>query len=967
MAQDRSQFDTRPLEAELAEALDGDVRFDPMTRLLYSTDASSYQIEPIGVVLPKHADDVVAAHTIAAKHGIPLLPRGGGSSLAGQTVGCALVLDLSRYMNRVVRVDPEAKTVRVQPGLVLGLLNNQLAPLGLMFGPDPASAERATVGGCLGNNATGLHSILYGMFCDHLRAADVVLADGARAQFGENAPASPLRERLETEVCRILVDNADEIALRYPKVWRSVSGYLLNRLDPANLNLARLFAGSEGTLGTAVEIELALVDRPTDTRLVVLHFDDLRESLEIVPAILELGPSAVEMVDKPLLDLTRQHPDYSKLLTFIEGDPASLLLVEFYGENDAELTAKVDRLQALLAQKGYRGTTMIAATPQQKANAMKVRKAGFALLMGLRGEHKPLSFVEDAAVPVEHLADYVSEVQRIVASHGAGLVMLGHASAGCLHIHPILNLKTVEGLRQYRAIGEACANLVMQYGGTTSGEHGEGLSRGEFSHTLFGPQVTEAFRQVKRAFDPRGLMNPGKVVDVGPMDDPTTLRYGPLYQVPYPLERERLNWSADGGFGAAVEMCNGAGVCRKEGTGVMCPSFMATREESASTRGRANALRLAMTGKLGPDGLADPRVYDVLDLCLSCKACKAECPSLVDMARIKAEYTARYNDTHGVPLRSWVFGHIHRMNWLGGRMPRLSNAVLRSPLARFAFKRLGVTTERQLPLFARERFSEWYRKHYRALEYNGTKAPILIVDTYTEYNYPYLGQAALRVADAAGFSVKVWGPREIDCCGRPLISKGLLDDARWLAQRNVKRMAPAVRNGERFMLIEPSCAAAFRDEYPDLVPAEQREDARLVAQSVITVEEWLAEAADAGLVDGLSFDDTPSQIVFHGHCYQRALWGTGAAHRMLGLLPNCQVTELDDGCCGVAGSFGFEAEHYDLSVQIGEQRLLPAVREAPDAMIVASGVSCREQIEHGTGRRALHPVEVLAARLRKNV
>ena len=842
-----------------------------------------------------------------------------------------------------------------------------LAPLGLMFGPDPASAERATVGGCLGNNATGMHSILYGMFGDHLRAADVVLADGARAQFGENAPANPLRERLETEVCRILVDNADEIALRYPKVWRSVSGYSLNRLDPANLNLARLFAGSEGTLGTAVEIELALVDRPTDTRLVVLHFDDLRESLEIVPAILELGPSAVEMVDKPLLDLTRQHPDYSKLLTFIEGDPASLLLVEFYGENDAELTAKVDRLQALLAQKGYRGTTMIAATPQQKANAMKVRKAGFALLMGLRGEHKPLSFVEDAAVPVEHLADYVSEVQRIVASHGAGLVMLGHASAGCLHIHPILNLKTVEGLRQYRAIGEACANLVMQYGGTTSGEHGEGLSRGEFSHTLFGPQVTEAFRQVKRAFDPRGLMNPGKVVDVGPMDDPTILRYGPLYQVPYPLERERLNWSADGGFGAAVEMCNGAGVCRKEGTGVMCPSFMATREESASTRGRANALRLAMTGKLGPDGLADPRVYDVLDLCLSCKACKAECPSLVDMARIKAEYTARYNDTHGVPLRSWVFGHIHRMNWLGGRMPRLSNAVLRSPLARFAFKRLGVTTERQLPLFARERFSEWYRKHYRALEYNGTKAPILIVDTYTEYNYPYLGQAALRVADAAGFSVKVWGPREIDCCGRPLISKGLLDDARWLAQRNVKRMAPAVRNGERFMLIEPSCAAAFRDEYPDLVPAEQREDARLVAQSVITVEEWLAEAADAGLVDGLSFDDTPSQIVFHGHCYQRALWGTGAAHRMLGLLPNCQVTELDDGCCGVAGSFGFEAEHYDLSVQIGEQRLLPAVREAPDAMIVASGVSCREQIEHGTGRRALHPVEVLAARLRKNV
>lgn len=397
----------------------------------------------------------------------------------------------------------------------------------------------------------------------------------------------------------------------------------------------------------------------------------------------------------------------------------------------------------------------------------------------------------------------------------------------------------------------------------------------------------------------------------------------------------------------------------------MCPSFMALRDESASTRGRANALRLAMTGALGTDGLADHRVYEVLDLCLSCKACKAECPSLVDMARIKAEFTAQYYDAHGVPLRSWVFGHIHRLNQLGSRFPRLSNAVLRSPVARSMFGHMGITTQRQFPLFARERFSVWYRKHYSANEYNDYKAPVLISDTYTEYNYPYLGQAVLRVADAAGFGIQVWGPRQIDCCGRPLISKGLLDDARWLARRNVRRMAPAVKRGERFMLIEPSCAAAFRDEYPDLVPSNQREDARLVAQAVITVEEWLAEAADAGLLDRLEFDDTPGQIVLHGHCYQRALWGTGAVHRMLRLIPNCEVTELDDGCCGVAGSFGFEAEHYDLSVQIGEQRLLPAVREASQAMIVASGVSCREQIAHGGGRHALHPIDVLAARLQK--
>jgi FAD/FMN-containing dehydrogenase/Fe-S oxidoreductase len=965
MLQRQLEFDPDLLAAELLQALDGGVRFDQMSRLLYSTDASSYQIEPVGVVLPKHADDVVAAHSIAARHGVPLLPRGGGSSLAGQTVGYALVLDLSRYMNRVISIDPEAKTARAQPGLVLDHLNAQLKPLGLMFGPDPASGERATVGGCLGNNATGMHSILYGMFGDHVRAVDAVLADGARVAFGNGADADPLRERLETEIRRILVDNADEIARRFPKVWRTVSGYLLNRLDPDNLNLARLFAGAEGTLGTAVEVEIGLVERPVQTRLVILHYAEMRAALEMVPAILETEPSAVELVDKPLLDLTRAHPDYSRLLTFIEGDPVALLMVEFYGGDDAELSAKVDRLQSHLKQHGYGGATVIAETEQQKANVVKMRKAGFALLMGLRGEDKPQSFIEDAAVPVEHLADYVSDVQEIVTAQGAKLAMLGHASAGCLHIHPIFNLKTAEGLRQYRAIGEACANLILKYSGTTSGEHGEGLSRGEFSEKLFGPQLVEAFRQVKRAFDPQGLMNPGKVVDVGPMDDPRILRYGPNYTVPYAPTHTRLNWPLDGSFAAAVEMCNGAGVCRKEGIGVMCPSFMALREESASTRGRANTLRLAMTGALGTEGLADERVYDVLDLCLSCKACKAECPSLVDMARIKAEFTAQYYDSHGVPLRSWIFGHIHRLNQLGSRVPVLSNAVLRSPVARYVFGRLGVAPQRQMPLFARQRFSVWYRKHYVPRGYNTRKAPILIADTYTEYNYPYLGQAALQVADAAGFEVQVWGPRQIDCCGRPLISKGLLDDARWLARRNVKRMAPAVKNGDRFMLIEPSCAAAFRDEYPDLVPAEQRDDARRVAQAVITVEEWLAEVADAGLLAGLQFDDTPGEIVLHGHCYQRALWGTSAVHRILGLIPNCELTELDDGCCGVAGSFGFEAEHYDLSVKIGEQRLLPAVREAPDAIIVASGVSCREQIDHGTGRHALHPVEVLAARLRE--
>ncbi|MBI5957360.1 MAG: FAD-binding oxidoreductase, partial [Chloroflexi bacterium] len=627
--------DTAALSAELSNVLEGEVRFDLTTRLLYSTDASNYQIEPVGVVFPRHADDVIAAHTIAFRYGVPLLPRGAGSSLAGQTVGCALVMDLSRHMGRVTAINAEAKTVHVQPGMVLGHLNAQLAPLNLMIGPDPASADRATVGGCMGNNATGMHSILYGMFGDHVRAVDVVLADGTRLKLGEGAPASPLRDQLEARIRQIVIDNADEIKLRYPKTWRTVAGYPLNRLDPAALNLATLLVGSEGTLGTVVELEMALVARPRRTRLAILHYTRARAALEAVPTILEVEPSAVELIDKVMLDLTRAHPEYSRYLSFVEGDPEVLLVVEFFGESDVDLSAKVDRLKSHLAQHGYNETIKIAATDSQIGDVMKVRKAGLGLLLSTRGSDKFTHFIEDAAVPVEHLPDYIDGVQRIARENGARTAMYAHASAGCLHIKPLLNLKSAEGMRQYRAIGEAVADLVISFGGTTSGEHGEGLSRGEFSKKLFGPQVTEAFRQVKAAFDPRGLMNPGKVVDVGPLDDPATLRFGPQYAVPYTLQQPRLDWSLDGSYAEAVEMCNGAGVCRKEGSGVMCPSYMATRDETHSTRGRANILRLAMSGKVSPQGLADKQVYDVLDLCLSCKACKAECPSLVDMARLK--------------------------------------------------------------------------------------------------------------------------------------------------------------------------------------------------------------------------------------------------------------------------------------------------------------------------------------------
>ena len=961
-------LDISQLEHDLERVLEGDIRFDRMSRLLYSTDASNYQIEPIGVVLPRHADDVAAVHTTASRHGVPVLPRGAGSSLAGQAVGPAIIMDMSRYMTRMLSINNEERSVWVQPGMVLGQLNRQLHPLGLMVGPDPASADRATIGGCIGNNATGMHSILYGMFSDHVRSAEVVLADGERLWLGPGPARTKREARLQDRIGQILRDNSDEIRRRYPKTWRSVAGYPLNRLDLNALNLATLFVGAEGTLGTVVSAELGLVERPAMVRMVLLHFDSLRESLEIVPTILETGPSAIELIDRLLLEMTRRHAEFSRYLTFVNGNPSAILVVEYFGASEAELAAHVARLRERLARSGFRGAFVVADSNTEMANVLKVRKAGLGLLMSMRGEYKPVPFIEDAAVPVERLADYVGRVSEIVAAHHTSMAIYAHASAGCLHIRPLLNMKTAEGLARYRGIADAVAELVIEFEGTTSGEHGEGLSRGEFSRKLFGPQLTQAFRDVKRLFDPHGIMNPGKVVDVGPMDDPRILRYGSAYSRPFDLTHTRLDWSVDGGFGSAVEMCNGAGVCRKEDAGVMCPSFMATRDEADSTRGRANALRLAMAGALGNAGLSDERVYRVLDLCLSCKACKAECPSAVDMARLKAEFTAAYHDVHGVPVRSWVFGHIHLMNRLGSIAPRLANWTLGSPVGRWAFRRLGVAPQRQLPKLAHERFSTWYRKHVPQWCVRSGNcvhtAPILLSDTYTEYNYPHLGRAVLAVGWAAGFDVRVWGPREIDCCGRPLISKGLLDDARRLANRNVKRMTQHVAQGGRFMMIEPSCAAAFRDEYPDLVTRELRDAARRVAGVVVTVEEWMAEAAEAGLVAPSLFDATPCQIVFHGHCYQRALWGTGAVRRMFDLLPNCEVVEPDDGCCGVAGSFGFEAEHYDLSMKIAERRLLPAVRAANGAIIVASGVSCREQIEHGTGRRALHPIEVMASKLR---
>ncbi len=939
---------THALTQDLTAALGLEqVQFDDMTRVLYSTDASNYQITPLGVTFPRDADDVSAVHEIAARHGVPVLPRGGGSSLAGQTVGAAVVMDLTRHMRRVTSINADDSAVTVQAGAILGNLNRQLDPLGLMFGPDPASAERAAIGGIIGNNATGAHSIRYGMTADHIRRLQVVLPDGERTWTDADTPSL---NRIGARVAAIARANQSEIEQRYPKTWRTCAGYALDKIDADNVNLNWLLAGSEGTLATVVQAELNLVTRPQPQEkiLAVAHFDTLRASLEATPRILELNPSAVELLDKFLLDKTRAQPEYSRYLTFIDGDPAAALIVEFVGERAEQLQAKVKDLRDLLHRAGYRGAVTLAQHPQQQANVWKVRKAGLGLIMSERTDAKPVAFVEDAAVPVEHLADYISDVEDIIHQAGTSYAIYAHASAGCLHVRPLVNMKTVRGMEQYRQISDGVTQTVLKYQGTVTGEHGGGIARGEQQAVFFGGQLVEAFREVKRAFDPDNRMNPGKIVDTPPMDDPTLLRYGPGYEV---IEvQTRFDWSGDNGYHGAVEMCNGAGVCRKEGSGTMCPSYMATLDEAHSTRGRANALRAAISGQL-PDGLADERLHDVFDLCLSCKACKSECPSSVDVAMMKAEFLASYHDAHGVDLKTWLFGNIHTVNRLAGMFPALSNFMLTSPLGQSVMRMAGIPTKRPLPTYAPRRFSATHppTNHPNA-------DAVLLIDTFTDYNHPEIAEAILNIAQRLGLTINIRSV-PLGSVGRPAISKGLLDTAQRIAHKTLDALDPA--EGP-FLFIEPSEYSAIIDDYQTLVDPAYRQRAADLANASLMIETWLADQIAVGS-DRLTWASAPHDVLLHGHCHQKALWGTADTIRLLQQIPDATVTEIPSGCCGVAGSFGYE--HYDLSMTIANDRLLPAIEAAPDgAIITAPGTSCRAQIADA-GHAVVHPVEVVRAML----
>jgi len=953
------------LYEELRRVIAGEVRFDSYSKALYSTDASMYQIEPIGVVIPRHMDDVVATVDIARRHQVPVLPRGGGTSLAGQTVGHAVVLDFSKYLHGILEVNTDEGWVRLQPGVIQDELNAHVRPMGFLFGPDTSTSNRATIGGMIGNNSAGSHSIAYGKTIDHVLELSVVLADASttvfkaldKAAFEAKLHGGRLEHHIYREVRRIVEANRDEIQRRYPTIQRRVSGYNLDAfVRNGDVNLAKLVVGSEGTLAVVTEAKMRLVPRPKALAVVVVHFADLIASTEASEEILACDPYAIELIDRMIIHLTRGAGELGRLMTFIEGDPEALLLSEFRGDTPEEAQAKAEQMIARLQAKGLGYAYVRAYTAAEQARVWRVRKAGLGLLMRVEGDRKPLAFVEDTAVDPLKLPEFLQRFKQIIEAHGTSAGYYGHTSVGCLHIRPLINLKDADEIDVMTRITKEISDLVLEFNGAMSGEHGDGLARSHLNKKLFGPQLYNAFQDVKRAFDPLNIMNPGKIVDAPPMTE--HLRYTPSYQA---IElKTHFSFEKEGGFARAVERCTGVGECRKKLDGTMCPSYMATLEEEHSTRGRANALRAALSGRLPEEELTSHRMYEVLDLCLECKGCKAECPINVDMAKLKYEFLAHYYAAHGTPLRARLFANIERLNWVGSAFAPLSTTLVNLGVTRWLMEKVtGIDRRRSLPPFARPTFDTWFRK--RRSEAGARGKVILFHDTFMNYNYPEIGKAAVTVLERAGYDVQLVEKR---CCGRPMISKGMLEAARANAVYNVNLLAPYVEQGIPIIGCEPSCLLTLRDEYSDLV-SDKRVDT--VAANSFMIEEFLAQLHGRGELQ-LPFKETKRTLLLHGHCHQKALIGTGPSLTVLRLPPGFEVEEVNSGCCGMAGSFGFEQEHYELSRAIGARRLFPAVEAKMQATngdfdVVAAGVSCRQQVEHFTGKRPKHLVEVLAEAL----
>ncbi|MEF8858298.1 MAG: FAD-linked oxidase C-terminal domain-containing protein [Halolamina sp.] len=954
------------LVSDLEALVDGDVRFDEYSKQMYATDASAYEVTPIGVVYPTSTEDVAAVMGYCADEEIPVLPRGGGTSLAGQSVNRAIVLDFTRDMTDVLDVKPEARRVRARTGITLGELNRTLEPHDLKFAPDPSTADRSALGGAIGNNTTGAHSLKYGKTDAYVEEVEAVLADGSVETFGEIA-VSDLREgadldgtrleRIYAEVVRLIDEESAAVEDRYSDLKRNVSGYnldvLIEEAAQGSVNLARLLVGSEGTLAIVTEAEVRLEPIPETKGVGLLTYHDLLDAMEDVGQILEHDAAAVEVLDGVLVDLARDLDEFRDVIGMLPDETDSFLLVEFYADTDAEATAQVDRLlEERVGDLAFDGMAAYDAETQEQF--WKMRKASTPILLSRTGNEKHIAFIEDIAIPPEHLPEYTAEFKEISENHDTFGSFYAHAGPGCMHVRPLINTKAAEGTETMVSIADAATDLAVKFGGSVSGEHGDGRARTQWNRKLYGDHLWNVFRDLKTAFDPDWLLNPGNVC--GDHDMSENLRFGENYEFDAGFD-PALEWDNENGFQGMAELCHGCGGCRssQDGTGgVMCPTYRASQEEIASTRGRANLLRQAMSGELSDDEQVDPEfMHEVLDLCIGCKGCAIDCPSEVDMAKLKVEVEHAHHEKHGADIRSRLFANIDTLSKLGTATAPLSNLGPTMPGVRVVMEKLlGIARERSLPTFHRETFLDWWADHDESVvsESGADRQVVLVPDVVTNYTNPAAGKAAVRVLEAAGVDVEVAGA--ITDSGRPAHSKGLLDEARKTAESNVEILDPYVEDGRDIVVVEPSDAVMFQSDYLDLLSSGA---AARVAGNSYGVLEYIDTYR---LDESLDVDGSTERLTYHGHCHQKAV---KKDHHAVGVLRRAgfRVDPLDTSCCGMAGTFGYEAEHYSMSQAIGSM-LFDRIDDSDGDAVVAPGASCRTQIGDEYSEKPAHPIEQIA-------
>jgi FAD/FMN-containing dehydrogenase/Fe-S oxidoreductase len=969
------------LAARLRREVRGDVLFDAASRGRYATDASIYQIEPVGVVVPVDHDDVRAAFAVARAEGVPILARGGGTSQCGQTVGAALVLDHSKFLRTISDFDPDRRTVSVEPGVVLDELNAWLKPHGLWYPVDVSTSAQATLGGMAGNNSAGSRSIRYGIMVENVLGIDALLADGSEYTFGDwstagSAPSGPPGYvELVQQVLALSQARAADIEERVPKLSRRVGGYNVDRLLGSRVNTAHLLVGSEGTLAWSRRLHLALSELPRHKALGVCHFPSLHRAMESTRHIVELGPVAVELVDRTMIELARENAAFAaSVRKCIVGEPGAILLVEFAGEQQAPQLSKLAELDVLCADLGLPGSVVAVTDARLMRDVWEVRKAGLNIMMSMKGDGKPVSFIEDCAVPLEHLAEYTARLSEVFAKHGTQGTWYAHASVGCLHVRPVLDMRR-DGAQKMRAIAEEAAELVQRFKGVYSGEHGDGIARSEWIEPFFGAALTRTFEAIKALFDPKNLLNPGKIVRAPKQDDRSLFRYPPGYRS-LPIVTA-LDWSESGGLDKAVEMCNNNGACRKFDAGTMCPSYRVTRDEEHTTRGRANTLRLALSGQLGPEALTSEAMHAAFELCVACKGCKRECPTGVDMAKMKVEFLHHYRRRHGLPLKDRLVAYLPLYAPLAAQIAPVANALTRATRGL-----LGFSTKRELPRFRRAPFAESApRVRARASDASGVRerasddagpvgraagerpTVVLFVDTFNRYFEPENAEAAVHVLERAGYRVQYpeRGGRRPLCCGRTLLESGLVDAARNEARRTLEALAPLAARGLPIVGLEPSCLLTLRDEFLSLGLGER---AKALAAQAVSFEEFIVRERASGRFSLECRALPQKRALLHGHCHQKAFGLVPDVTRALALVPELTVETIDSSCCGMAGSFGYDAKHEVVSEQMAELALWPRVRAADEAtLIIADGTSCRQQIALGTNRHALHVSRVLESAL----